>query len=203
MNQTKCAHFRMDFRPFLPFRIHRTVSDRQQGESLGNVDRQSLGPKLSMVQFEDFLAAWRANQSISLELLGLCADDDFELKPGKGKTIRSNFTHLVSVRKMWCEESLAKRAAEIPKLDWKSAKREEIIGGLSISSEIMEALLEKKWTSEKQTRFPLPLFLAYVIAHEAHHRSQIEIALRINGREPDDKALYGLWEWSRKVGDTF
>lgn len=47
-------------------------------------------------------------------------------------------------------------------------------------------------------RFPPLLFFAYAISHEAHHRSQIELTLRIHGMEPDDAALYGLWEWTKK-----
>lgn len=144
---------------------------------------------------DDFISAWRANNAINLELLSLCTEDTLELKPGKGKTIRSNFTHIVSVRKMWLEEKMAKEAAAIPKLDWKTASRAEITEGLTISSDLMGQLLERKATQAKPSKWSLPLFFAYCIAHEAHHRSQIEIALRIAGKDPEDAVLYRLWEW--------
>ena len=41
-------------------------------------------------------------------------------------------------------------------------------------------------------------FFAYCIAHEANHRSQVEIALRMNDREPETALLYRLWEWGKK-----
>ncbi|MBI5706286.1 MAG: hypothetical protein HZC36_04780 [Armatimonadetes bacterium] len=147
----------------------------------------------------DVVSAWKANNALNLELLSLCPDDTFELKPGKGKTVRSNFTHLVSVRKMWLEEKMAKEAAGIPKLDWKTANREEMRSGLEISSDLMVQLLERKAAQTKPSKWSLPLFFAYCIAHEAHHRSQIEIALRMAGREPEDAVLYGLWEWGSFV----
>ncbi len=150
------------------------------------------------MSIEELLEAWRVNNAINVELLGACADEDLELKPGKGKTIRSNFTHMVLVRRMWIEEGNAKEARSIPKLDWKSASRKEIEDCLALSSDLMLELFRKREVRAKPNRWSNLKFFAYCIAHEAHHRSQIEIALRINGREPDDTFLYGLWEWSKK-----
>jgi uncharacterized damage-inducible protein DinB len=142
------------------------------------------------MSIDDLLDAWRVNNAVNLELLALCADDDMELKPGKGKSIRSNFTHIVSVRKMWSE------AEAIPKLDWKTATREEIVEGFNTSNEAMLELFRRK--EAKPGKWSTLGFFAYCVAHEAHHRSQIEIALRINDREPEDKLLYELWEWQKK-----
>lgn len=154
---------------------------------------------LRCMTLEDLLEAWRANNALNLELLSVVSDDDWDLKPGKGKTIRSNYVHLIGVRRMWCEEKVPKEAAAIPKLDWKTAAREEIVSGLEISNEAMLQLLRRREESVKKGNCSSLMFFAYAIAHEAHHRSQIEIALRINGKEPDEKFLYGLWEWGSKV----
>jgi len=155
------------------------------------------------VSLDELLDAWRANNALNVELLGACSDEDLELKPGKGKTVRSNYGHIIGARRMWCEhggreKSAATAKAEIPKLDWKAATRKQILHGLEVSNDAMLALLRRKAASSKG-RWTLGLFFAYCIAHEAHHRSQVEIALRINGREPDDKFLYGLWEWDKKL----
>lgn len=148
---------------------------------------------------DELVGAWRANQRIGLALLDLCADQDLDLKPGKGKTIRSALVHLVGVRKMWLEDNVKAEAAAIPNLDWKTATRAEIVDGLERSSLAMEQLLRRRAERECTGKWTAPLFFAYAIAHEAHHRSQIEIALRINGREPDDAKLYALWEWQKFV----
>jgi uncharacterized damage-inducible protein DinB len=147
---------------------------------------------------DDLLDAWRVNNAINLEFLDVCSDEDLELKPGKGKTIRSNFVHLISVRRMWCEEKLKAEAATIPKLDWKTATRGEIRSGLEVSSEVMMKMFRHREGQTEPSTWPTIGFFAYCVAHEAHHRSQIEISLRIGGREPDDKFLYATWEWSKK-----
>lgn len=62
----------------------------------------------------------------------------------------------------------------------------------------MQQLFQKMEKSDRAGRFDTTIkFFAYCIAHEAHQRSQIEIALRINGREPEDKLLYALWDWPK------
>lgn len=147
--------------------------------------------------FDDLIVAWRTNNAINLRLLDMCTLADLELKPGKGKTIRSNFVHIVGVRRSWVEESLRAEAATIPKLDWQEATREQILEGLIASSRAMEALLAKREGSAGKSRWSAPLFFGYAVAHEAHHRSQIEIALRLAGGGPDDADLLGLWDWPK------
>ena len=150
------------------------------------------------MDLNDILDAWKANCVINHEFLGLCADEDFELKPGNGKTIRSNFVHIVGVRLGYLEDKLRKETAHLPKLDWKTATREEIASGLNATDGLMERLFEIVETAKKPARWTTARFFAYNIAHEAHHRSQIEIALRVNGREPPVSSLYELWEWPKK-----
>src|SRR5947207_117726 len=95
---------------------------------------------ITTMTIEELCDAWRVNNVINLEMLKRCSDEDFELKPGKGKTIRSNFVHLIGVRRAWCEEKLRKEVATVPKLDWKTATREELVNGLSATSELMMRL---------------------------------------------------------------
>lgn len=147
---------------------------------------------------DDVLEAWRVNNAVNLELLALCSDEDLELKPGKGKTIRSNYVHIIGFRRSWAEEKLKTEAAAIPKLDWKTATRDDLVKGLNVSHDLMADVFRKMEESTKPRRLTTVTYFAYCIAHEANHRSQVEIALRINDREPEDAALYRLWEWARK-----
>lgn len=41
-------------------------------------------------------------------------------------------------------------------------------------------------------------FLGYIIAHDAHHRSQVIIALKQSGHKVDQKIGYGIWEWGSR-----
>lgn len=90
-----------------------------------------------------------------------------------------------------------RRRRPLPKLDWKTAPREDIHAALTLSGQGMEQLLQHRAARTRPDRWSLATFLAYAIAHEAHHRSQIEIALRLGGHEPDDKDLYALWDWTK------
>ena len=147
------------------------------------------------MMIEDLVVAWRTNDAISVALLELCADDTFDFKPGQGKTIRSNFVHILGVRRAHVENRFRREAEAIPKPDWQTATREEIANGLAISRDLVEVLIRS--FDEKPNRWSAPLFLSYAVAHEAHHRSQIEIALRLNGRDPGDALTYALWDWPK------
>ena len=41
-------------------------------------------------------------------------------------------------------------------------------------------------------------FLGYLLAHDAHHRSQIIIAFKQSGHKIDQKIGYGIWEWGSR-----
>lgn len=145
----------------------------------------------------EWLDAWTVNDLQNHSLLGFVGDDDFDLKPGKGKTIRSNFVHIIGVRRSWIEVRSAAAARDLPKLNWKTATRDEIVQGLNETNAKMLELLDRMAANQKPGRWTLAMFFAYCIAHEAHHRSQIEIALRLGGKEPADLELYSLWDWPK------
>lgn len=146
------------------------------------------------MDFEDLMEAWRVNNQVNLDFLALCPDETLDFKPGKGKTIRSNFVHIVQSRGARIEEKLKKK--DVPKLDWQTATRQEITDALISTAEDMRGVFQKRF--DKPDRFKPVTFFAYMIAHEAHHRSQVEIALRLNGAEPPIGPLYELWNWPKK-----
>lgn len=117
---------------------------------------------------DEMIEAWRVNNVLNLELLDVCSDEDLELKPVKGKTIRANLVHMVSVRKSWAEPSAKVEAQEIPKLDPKTATREQIKAGLNLSRDVMSEVFRRREAKGKWNPF---VFFGYLISHEAHHRS--------------------------------
>lgn len=151
------------------------------------------------VEATEIAKTWNQNNALNLAWLSHVTDEDLELKPGSGKTIRSNFVHLISVRRMWCESKLPTVAATIPKLDWKTATTDEIQSGLMISNQAMIQLFEARLNAKRPNKTSLLTFFAVCIAHEAHHRCQIELSMRLAKQEPNEKFLYGLWEWDSPI----
>lgn len=114
------------------------------------------------MDIDELIDAWRVGNAVTLELLGMVDDEDFDLKPGKGKTIRSNFVHLVQVRRMWLEEKMAKELAALPKLDWKTATRSQIEEGLAATSELMERLFRQHAERKRAGGWTTLKFFAYL-----------------------------------------
>ena len=144
---------------------------------------------------DDLLEAWRVNNVVTLELLDMCPESTMELKPGKGKTIRSNFVHIIWVRSELIKEKFPKTG--VAKLDWKTATRKEIREALVKTEGQMQDVFRRRF--EKPSKFSLMTFFAHVIAHEANHRGQIEIALRLNDAElAGEMVWYTWWDWAKK-----
>jgi uncharacterized damage-inducible protein DinB len=147
------------------------------------------------MELSDLLEAWRVNNVVTLELLDFCPDETLDIKPGKGKTIRSNFVHILWIRGEYIKEKFPKAA--ISKLDWKTATREQIRDELTRTEAQMRDVFQRRY--EKPAKMHLLTFFAHLISHEAHHRSQIEIALRLNQGEPEEyMAWYNWWDWAKK-----
>ena len=150
------------------------------------------------MSIEELIDAWKANEAVNRKLLGICSSTDFDLKPGRGKTIRGNFTHIIACRRSWATQALPNAARAINTPDGRTATRKEIEQALAKSSEVMELVFRKLLKKPGKGKWAPLTFLAYTVSHDAFHRAQIEIALRINGREPSDKVMGGLWYWTKR-----
>lgn len=147
---------------------------------------------------EDLIDAWRVNNVVSLELLDLISEDMFDFKAGGGKSVRSHFCHIVSVRRAWAEEKMPEEASTIRKLDVKTAPASDIRSALQMSHDVIASLLTRREAGARPPKWSTPSFFGYLVAHEANHRAQIEVALRLAGREIPEAAMYKLWEWHKK-----
>src|SRR5579862_1985829 len=110
------------------------------------------------MNIEEVLGACRANCAINHELLAICSDNDLELKPGKGKTIRSNFVHIAGTRRAHLEERMKKEAESVPKPDWKTANREELTEVVALTDQLMEVAFRKQEETGKPARWTTPMF---------------------------------------------
>ena len=68
------------------------------------------------------------------------------------------------------------------------------------SAKGIEELLLRSWKDGgklKGFKKGLLPFLGYLITHEAHHRGNIMLTLKLAGEKIPDSVKWGLWEWGK------
>ncbi len=152
---------------------------------------------------EQVLDTWRIQNRINLYLLDAVADDALaDVAATKGRSVGKVFAHLHNVRLMWLKAAAPELLEGLEKLgdDDAAPGKAELRGALESSAMAIETLLARGLEAGKIKGFkPHPIaFLGYLVAHEAHHRGQMMLALKANGHLPDKKVQYGLWEWGSR-----
>lgn len=152
------------------------------------------------------LEAWATHERIQQFLLEQLDGEAWgALAPiGKGRTIRGVVAHMHNVRLLW----LANHAPDIAapaRLDRESATLEDARAALSASARALAEMLRRALADNGKLPGFKPdavNFLAYAMAHEAHHRGQVCLLARAVGRPLEQAAGLGLWEWRKRHGEA-
>ncbi|MDN5203410.1 DinB family protein [Fulvivirgaceae bacterium BMA10] len=155
---------------------------------------------------EAILASWRTNNQVNVYLFENLPGELWPLKvPGAPRrTVQMIAGHIHNCRCMWIKMLNKEFNIKVPgSVNRHKVTKEELIPALMQSSEGIIKLIELNLTS-KVKKIPnfhagnVVDFVAYFIAHEAHHRGQICMLARQLGHRLPKKVAVGIWEWTKR-----
>src|SRR5262245_52489988 len=147
------------------------------------------------------LDAWRVNDRINQELLGLIAPHIWRVFPpsSKRRNVATTFAHIHNVRCMRIKMSHSSVAVP-ERLDRAEITPDEARKALAESAEGMSALIRLGLDAGGHVPNYRPDVVAMVcasIAHEANHRGQISHWCRELGAPQTPEQQLKLWEWDK------
>jgi uncharacterized damage-inducible protein DinB len=160
--------------------------------------KKTTGP---FVIADALIAAYATNNRINVYLVRNLPEEAWRAKPpeGKGRDVASMVAHIHNVRLMWLK---AVGVTGLPsKLERTRVTREQAIEALEASWEAVEDTLRKSLNGDGRIKGFKPDvagFLAYLVAHDAHHRGQITMLARQVGHPIPQSAMFGMWEWGTR-----
>jgi uncharacterized damage-inducible protein DinB len=119
------------------------------------------------------------------------------------RTVRMISGHLHNCRCMWVKTIGRRHRIDVPDaVDRHRVTQAGLVRALARSERAIGRLLEAGLANDgRLTGFSPPdvtHFLAYLIAHEAHHRGQIVLVARQTGHRLPPNVVYGLWQWGKR-----
>lgn len=158
---------------------------------------------------EELIAAWHTSHRVTAYLIENLPLELWSQKvPGNPRrTIRTVAAHIHNARCMWIKMLGGRQGVAVPKsVDVRRVRPKELVRALSRSSDGMIRLMRlgisrggvlppAAWQN-----FPTDLahFLAYFVAHEAHHRGQLVMLARQLGHRLPGDVTSGLWQWKTR-----
>ena len=142
---------------------------------------------------------WHLSNRVNLRLLDALTDKQLGaiIRP-RGKEVTSYFVHIHMSRFYWLQRRVPTLAKRFKRIPGGSASRATVRQALIDSGNAMGELFAaaERTGRIKGTKIGPLGFLAYAIAHEAHHRGQILLHLKVAKLPINRKTADSLWSWS-------
>jgi len=165
---------------------------------------------------ETIIAAWNTSHRVMTFLVeSLPADLWRATIPGTSRrTFRTLAAHIHNARCTWVR-TLGEPHGIIPppRVDRQNVQRKQLVAAMNRSGDAVARLL--RFGCDHEGRIPptrsyvwrnLPLdvghVLAYLVAHEGHHRGQMILAARQLGHPLSSDITGGIWQWTKRAKET-
>jgi uncharacterized damage-inducible protein DinB len=149
---------------------------------------------------QQLLETWEIHNRVNLYVLDAVEPEYLsDMAAAKGRSVGEQFAHIHNVRLLWLKQATPELAAVSAKVEKETAVDKALLRrSLEESGRGVGVLLAKALESGGRVKGFKPhatAFLGYLIAHEAHHRSQAVIVLKESKHPLGKKTLFGMWEW--------
>ena len=152
---------------------------------------------------DDVLEAWRTNNRITLLLFDRITDEGMRTTLSKrgGRDVARQFAHIHDVRVYHLEKRAKDLAEGLPVFRSKEHPERGLVReALVVSGEAIETFLDDLIHGRENRRGfkkGVATTLAYLVAHESHHRGSILLTLKASGHGVDKNTAYGIWAWDQ------
>lgn len=152
---------------------------------------------------QQIIDTWFLNHRTNLKLINSLTEEELSLTTSKrgGGSVGHQLAHIYNVR-FWklekYDKTLVSNLNAIKAADKKTI--ESLIDCHIITADLISEMLKKgideggKVKGFKRGVVPL---LGYFIHHEAHHRGNILLTLKLCGFKLPNELKYGIWEWNK------
>lgn len=152
---------------------------------------------------EQIIETWFINHRTNLMLLDNLTEESLTLTTSKrgGGTIGHQLAHIYNVRFWKLEKYDKKLITGLSSIKSEDNKTITMLKDCHIlSAKLIESILTQGIENDGEVkgfkRGVVPL-LGYFIHHEAHHRGNILLTLKLCGYKLPPVLQYGIWEWNK------